>query len=60
MSYGEVAVVMVVAVVVLGPKELKMAAFYVGKLWRMFQSTKAFIRAELSNVKNTSPTDPHV
>lgn len=49
MSYLEALLVLIIAVLVLGPKELAQCAFGLGRLWRWWQSTKAALYAQWLN-----------
>ena len=59
MTFCELALVLLIAVLVLGPKELKACAFGLAKVWRTLQSTKALISAQLLNADVKPPKPPH-
>ena len=58
MTYCEFALVIVIALLVLGPKELKDCALLVAKAWRSVQSAKALIAAQLLQAEDTLKTPP--
>lgn len=47
MTYCELALVLVIALLVLKPDELKDCAYLIAKAWRLVQSTKTQISAHL-------------
>ena len=59
MTYCECALVVFVALWVLGPKELTTCAFYLGKAWRQVQAVKSLLNAQLIKfeTKLTDKTD---
>ncbi len=59
MSCGELLVVGVVALVVLGPKELQQCAFYCAKAWKAFQSMKTVVYNEITKVEQSDKPDLH-
>lgn len=61
MTYLEFALVLLIALCVLGPKELQACALLVAKAWRSVQSTKALLTAQLlqaeAALKTPAPKD---
>ena len=57
-SGGKFAVILVVAMIVLGPDKLPSAARQVGKFLRQFQQIRANLESEVRNAMNLESHDP--
>ena len=56
MTYCEFALVIIIALLVLGPTELKDCALLVAKAWRSVQSAKTLITAQLLQAEDALKT----
>lgn len=59
MGYGELVLVILVALLVLRPKELRHCAFWIARMWRMVQSLKSMLSAHLLHMDADGQSAPH-